>query len=632
MDDQFLPPKQSSQDTRPNMPGDIIMPGTPEPKSDPPFEEYHDPTELIPPLQAATPEFSEPAFQAPALPTNPEYPPQPSPEIQTEQQALPPSPAENSGIAIPEEVVEQPTAPQKKGKKLAIIAAVGVVIVVGLGMAAGLLLLKKSPKKVVVVTAPTKNDVQLIRYGILEGTMNHFAPTLDSDPGTIYVNKQVFEPLVGYENGAKIVPVLVEGWTNPDSTTWVFNLKSGVRFHTGNTLTAKDVIYSYQQYKNNPSYASTITETIKSVEAPAADQVKITTNGVDPLLLNRLANLLIVDSSAAGKVDPVYGTGPYQVKPGTTPDADHIDLASFDNFHGGHIYTKEVQITAYRTVPTQAVTGQAVALNDLKAGKLDLIGALSGNTLADAAQQSALTQLPIQYPPVFYLIPNTLKKGSPLASQKVRQAIFETLDVAAILKAQGITGTAQSQAVTKFIPGYNEAINLPTKDTVAAARLIRDAGYANGTAFTLTLPAEMMPAGTEIAAELKPIGITVKLDPQADANKVKSDGAAGKFDAYLDSDSSQYNDASDVYAREFQSKNYINPTIDSALSQAAATLNQTDRFNSLQQAVKTAMDDTALIPLYNSQQAWFSSNKSLVMAQDILKNDYGIYFYKVYSN
>lgn len=501
-------------------------------------------------------------------------------------------------------------------------------------MAAGagtVLYVKKYAKKAPVVVKPKQNDVQLIRYGALEGMMNQFAPTLGNDPGTLYLNKQIFEPLVGYENGTKVVPILVEGWTNPDSSTWVFNLKANVKFHDGNVLSAKDVLYSYQQYKNNPAFAAQLTSTIKAVEAPADDQVKITTNGPDPLLLNKLADLLIVDSSAAGKADPVYGTGPYEVKPGTAPDTDHIDLVAFDNFHGSHIYTKEVQFTVYRANAAQAVSGQAAAFNDIKAGNLDIIGALSGATLSDALK-TTLTKLPVGYPPTYFVAVNTLKKGSPLASQKIRQAIYQTLDVDAILRAQAISGTTLSQLVVSYIPGYNDSLTRPAKDTDAATRLVREAGYPNGTAFTLTVPADFTAAGNEIVTELKAVGVTVKLDVQADAQKVATEGRAGAYDAYWGVDSSSYNDAADVYARELQSKNYSNPSVDSFLSQAGATLNQTDRLNALQQAIKTAMNDTAIIPLYNSQQLWFTTNSSLVMSQDFLKTDFGVYFYKAYSN
>jgi len=616
MDDQFLPPRP------PGQAGGQNPTATPGPDTGLSFGTYQNPN--VPP-----------SIPAPVSPES-----ESSQAVVFESQ-LQPQPIQPQPTAIEQPVFEQSQQPapslmvpkareRRFSKKRALILLV-VVLVVALAGAGTFIFIKKHAKKAPVAVKPIRNDVQLIRYGALEGMMNQYAPTLANDPGTVYLNKQIFEPLVGYENGTKVVPILVDGWTNPDSSTWVFNLKANVKFHDGNILSAKDVLYSYQQYKNNPAFASLLTSTIKTVEAPANDQVKITTNGPDPLLLNKLADLLIVDSTAAGKVDPVYGTGPYELKPGTTPDADHIDLVAFDGFHGSHIYTQEVQFMVYRVSASQAVSGQAAAFNDIKGGKLDLVGPLSGTTLSDALS-TTLTKLPVGYPPTYYVIPNTLKKGSPLASQKLRQAIYQTLDTNAITAAQNVAGVAQSQLVVSYIPGYNSSLTRPAKDTDAASRLVREAGYPNGTSFILTIPSQFNAAGTEIVNELKVIGITVKLDVQADANKVASDGAAGKYDAYLGVDSSNYNDAADVYARQLQSKNYANPAVDSQLAQAGATLNQTDRLNSLQQAIKTAMDDTAVIPLYNSQQTWFTTNSALVMSQDLLKTDYGIYFYKVYSS
>ncbi|HEY9336426.1 MAG TPA: ABC transporter substrate-binding protein, partial [Kribbella sp.] len=44
--------------------------------------------------------------------------------------------------------------------------------------------------------------------------------------------QQIMEPLVRVDDG-KIVPVLATSWENPDPTTWVFKLRSGVKFSDG---------------------------------------------------------------------------------------------------------------------------------------------------------------------------------------------------------------------------------------------------------------------------------------------------------------------------------------------------------------------------------------------------------------
>jgi peptide/nickel transport system substrate-binding protein len=101
------------------------------------------------------------------------------------------------------------------------------------------------------------------------------APALDPDssnaaaPELQEMHVNMFEPLIDYpivDNGEGVLepqyqvtpdgyePRLAESWTstiNDDGTvTWTFTLRSGVTSCAGNTLTADDVIYSWQRAKS----------------------------------------------------------------------------------------------------------------------------------------------------------------------------------------------------------------------------------------------------------------------------------------------------------------------------------------------------------------------------------------------
>lgn len=73
------------------------------------------------------------------------------------------------------------------------------------------------------------------------------ARAYDSASGEIIEN--VYETLLTY-NGPSIdefVPALATGYTvSPDGLTWTFTLRPNVKFHSGNTMSCKDVEYSFE--------------------------------------------------------------------------------------------------------------------------------------------------------------------------------------------------------------------------------------------------------------------------------------------------------------------------------------------------------------------------------------------------
>ena len=52
----------------------------------------------------------------------------------------------------------------------------------------------------------------------------------------------VYEPLVERGPALDLRPLLAESWYSPDSLTWVFKLRPGVRRHDGRILTVEDVV------------------------------------------------------------------------------------------------------------------------------------------------------------------------------------------------------------------------------------------------------------------------------------------------------------------------------------------------------------------------------------------------------
>ena len=62
----------------------------------------------------------------------------------------------------------------------------------------------------------------------------------------------VYEPLVSLENTMEPKSVLAEEWSvDSDGLIWKFKLRENVLWHSGEKLSAKDVVYTIEQIKLN---------------------------------------------------------------------------------------------------------------------------------------------------------------------------------------------------------------------------------------------------------------------------------------------------------------------------------------------------------------------------------------------
>ena len=115
-------------------------------------------------------------------------------------------------------------------------------------------------------------------------------------------NAAVYESLLMLDANNKPVPSIAESWSaNADQTVFTFKLNPKATFADGSKVEAKDVKWSIERLKNIKGSASSLVETIASVEAPDAETVIVKTTGPNSELPNVLAAsyLGVVNSDVA---------------------------------------------------------------------------------------------------------------------------------------------------------------------------------------------------------------------------------------------------------------------------------------------------------------------------------------------
>jgi peptide/nickel transport system substrate-binding protein len=62
----------------------------------------------------------------------------------------------------------------------------------------------------------------------------------------------MYDSLVEWDKDLNVKPALAESWETPDPKTWIWHLRKGVKFHSGDEVTADDVKYSIDLQANPP--------------------------------------------------------------------------------------------------------------------------------------------------------------------------------------------------------------------------------------------------------------------------------------------------------------------------------------------------------------------------------------------
>jgi len=100
-------------------------------------------------------------------------------------------------------------------------------------------------------------------------------PRIGTDGQSEHIDGLLFDSLVELDEHRIPHGDLAEKWETPDPVTYVFHLRSGVKFHDGRTLTSADVKYTFDSIMNG-SVTSPKRGTfrlVKAVEAPDAATV-----------------------------------------------------------------------------------------------------------------------------------------------------------------------------------------------------------------------------------------------------------------------------------------------------------------------------------------------------------------------
>jgi peptide/nickel transport system substrate-binding protein len=213
---------------------------------------------------------------------------------------------------------------------------------------------------------------------------------------------------------------------------------------------------------------------------------------------------------------------------------------------------------------------------------------------------------------------------NPLRDVRVRQALAHAIDRRAIVE-RVMEGNAT--AINQFMPpgsfGHVPDLPPPPAGPQAARRLLAEAGYPDGFRITLHGPNDRYPNDARIVQAVAQmwsrVGVRTAVDVQPFSSFVTR-ASRQEFSSFLVSWGSSTGEPSvgmrsvlATYSREVGAGSvnrgrYANPQFDAILSQAMGELDSHKREGLLQDAMRLAMRDQAIIPMHVQRNVWAMRN------------------------
>lgn len=413
----------------------------------------------------------------------------------------------------------------------------------------------------------------------------------------------------------QILPLLATNWEKHGDTAWIFHIRKGVKFHDGAPLTAADVKFSLDRARDPKISQAAASVKLGRVDVVDDYTVRVTTVGIDPLALTRVADLGFIGEKAyfdrAGAPEfglkPI-GTGPYKFV--RWDKGSQVVMTANDGYWGGPVPIKNL---TFKFIPDAATRVAA-----LLSGEVDIAAEIPPELGAriDSSPNASISSQTDPMSVGVWLKP----LAAPLNNRTVRQALNYAVNKDAIVKTIWAgRATALGSPLFPGIFGYDPAVKPYPYDPAKARAMLAQAGYPNGFTFHTDVPIGGVPLAKEaaeaVAGDLARVGVKMEMRTLEWASFLKnvftprSEATAESMVLYiktpsLDGDGilSPTFPCDAVYPAGWNWGVYCNPQVDKLIATEAHALSPKVRERVMGQISQMLHDDAPWIYLYAPTQ------------------------------
>ncbi|WP_228555304.1 ABC transporter substrate-binding protein [Catenulispora pinisilvae] len=457
---------------------------------------------------------------------------------------------------------------------------------------------------------------------VAKGPIDSFSWALYAEPTTLdyaqafdypqnMILSNICESLMRWNPDLTESPGLASSVAQPDPTTYVYTLRSGVKFHDGGTMTADDVVFSLKR-QMDPATGSTWISTfdnVASITKTGALQVTVKLKKPDSQFGEAMANSAgtVVHASAVQAAGQNYGTagnlgctGPYTL--GTWVKGTSIELDRFPGYWGKPALAGKV-VFKFITDPTALTNALLTGAAD--GGYLitpDSYARLKSSGVGNLYFGKSLTTINL----------NVCNLSGTLGDVRVRKALLLALDRSGFVKAglKGVGTVTSSIAPADSWPAgaVPPATDLaPTsQDLTQAKALIQQAGATGKTVTIATSPIgpDVSLLATAFQSAGTQIGLKVQLKtiaPDAFTALFSDPKAREGLDAFPETYYLSTTDPLAIYhifgTGDFENyAGWSDPAYDKLIDQAEAEYDPVKRAAISARIQKIAMDQLLWIP------------------------------------
>ncbi|MEY4426187.1 MAG: hypothetical protein RL535_485 [Pseudomonadota bacterium] len=456
------------------------------------------------------------------------------------------------------------------------------------------------------------------------------------------VHAAVYESLVYYNSRTfKVDPILATAWKQVSPMQLRISLRKGVKFSDGSSFTADDAVFSLNRAMSKASNFGPYVVGFDKIVKVDDSTIDIFTKSPNPTLLNQLTELRMMSKAwaEANKTAEVkdiktkdetfahrnaMGTGPYMLKE-WAPDQKMV-LVQNPNWWGKAQYAKDGNVTEIILNPIKTEGTRAAAL---LSGEVDFVLDPSPQDLPKLRSSPNLKVVDgVEYRTIFLgmdqhrdeLVGSNVKGKNPLKDQRVRQALYQAIDIQTINKVvmRGLsqpTGTL----IANQVNGWTKKVDVRYPfDQTSAKKLLADAGYGNGFEVDFACPNNRYINDEEICQAITAmwakIGVKAKLRTQPlvtyfpmiqryEASIYMLGWGVPTMDA-LYSLQSLVRSVGAGGDGNYNVGRYSNPQMDGLVERIKKETDQANRNELIEKALELSHKDVSHIPLHNQMIPW----------------------------